>query len=105
MAVGIALIIHVSGGKGCDVSDGRRRIREMACGHIVFTSTEIIKVVLTEVMHLNFWRTLDAGAEAAAAVGHQRARALLESRASNSVTMRGRDPSRRNPEFRNMLCV
>ena len=77
----------------------------MACGNIVITSMGILKVVLTNVMQINFWRTLDTGAEAAAAVGHQRARALLESRASNSATMRARDPSRRNPEFKNMLCV
>ena len=39
-----------------------------------------------------------------AAVGHQCARALLESRASCNMHMRGRDPSRRFPEFKINLC-
>ena len=87
--------------------------RKMAGGQtmiIIIEGRTIISSIIS------FWRTLErrllrhasrepvqlhhGAAAVVAAVGHQCARALLESRASCNMHMQGRDPSQRFPEFK-----
>ena len=89
-------------------------VGQMAGGKI--TDKIIIDRTTIKFIVYAFWWTLERGllrhagrepmqlhngtAVVAAAVGHQCARALLESRASSDMHMRRRDPSRRFPELK-----